>query len=494
MTAARHCPHCGAGLPEDVAAVTACPVCLFRLALEPTSEAGESSPDAWTGVPPWKDAGAHPLRIGPYRVLTVLGQGGMGVVYLAEQEHPIRRKVALKVVKVGMDTREVVSRFDTERQALALMSHPNIARVLDAGASDQGRPYFVMEYVPGIPITDYCDRNRLPNRQRLALFITVCQAVQHAHQKGVIHRDLKPSNVLVAIEDGRPVPKIIDFGIAKATHQRLTEQTVFTRHGVLIGTPEYMSPEQADPGRLDVDTTTDVYSLGVILYELLVGVLPFDGDTLRKAAYAELVRIIQDDEPARPSLRVTSLGADAGNMANRRDTDVPSLRKQLRGDLDWIVLRALEKDRTRRYASASEFAADIERHLADEPVMACPPSAIYRLKKTYRRHRVGVAAALRGLARARFGSRRQHRPIPAGGGGAARDGSPTGGRGPSRLCRKHRRREGGDRVEPDPMRRDSACARVRPASATGSGTTSGPAPTRAWPRSGAGAERRYPCR
>jgi eukaryotic-like serine/threonine-protein kinase len=394
MTAARRCPHCGAGLPEDAAANAACPACLFKLAFEPVSAPSEPSPDAWTGVPPGKDAGAHPLRIGPYRILTILGQGGMGVVYLAEQEHPIRRKVALKVVKVGMDSREVVARFDTERQALALMSHPNIARVLDAGASDEGRPYFVMEYVPGIQITDYCDRSRLSTRDRLALFITVCQAVQHAHQKGVIHRDLKPSNVLVAIEDGRPVPKVIDFGIAKATHQRLTEQAIFTRHGVLIGTPEYMSPEQADPGRLDVDTTTDVYSLGVILYELLVGVLPFDGDTLRKAAYVELVRIIQDEEPARPSVRVTGLGAQAGDMAKRRDTDVSSLRKQLRGDLDWIVLRALEKDRTRRYASASEFAADIERHLADEAVMASPPSVAYRVQKFVRRHRLSVAAAL----------------------------------------------------------------------------------------------------
>jgi serine/threonine protein kinase/WD40 repeat protein len=393
MTPARCCPHCGAGLPEEVAADAACPVCLFKLAFEPASAPGGPSEDAWTGVPPWKDVGAHPLRIGPYRILTVLGQGGMGVVYLAEQEHPIRRKVALKVVKVGMDTREVVARFDTERQALALMSHPNIARVLDAGTSDEGRPYFVMEYVPGIPITDYCDRNRLSTRERLALFITVCQAVQHAHQKGIIHRDLKPSNVLVAIEDGRPVPKVIDFGIAKATHQRLTEQAVFTRHGVLIGTPEYMSPEQAEPGRLEVDTTTDIYSLGVMLYELLVGVLPFDADTLRKAAYAELVRIIQNEGPARPSLRVTGLGAHALDMAKRRDTDVPSLRKQLRGDLDWIVLRALEKDRTRRYASASEFAADIERHLADEAVMASPPSAAYRVQKFVRRHRLGVAAA-----------------------------------------------------------------------------------------------------
>jgi eukaryotic-like serine/threonine-protein kinase len=392
MTAAARCPRCGAKLELDPGH-GACPVCLLNLALAPASEAsGESSSDQGTGVQP--AAGSHPQRIGPCRILNVLGQGGMGVVYLAEQDHPIRRKVALKLIKLGMDTREVIARFNTERQALALMSHPNIARVFDAGSSDEGRPYFVMEYVPGIPITDYCDRNRLSTRDRLALFIPVCQAVQHAHQKGVIHRDLKPSNVLVAIEDGRPVPKVIDFGVAKATNQQLTEQTFFTRHGVLLGTPEYMSPEQADPGPLEVDTTTDIYSLGVLLYELLVGVLPFDSETLRRAAHAEVLRIIRDEEPEQPSLRVTRLGADASEVAKRHDTDVPSLRRQLRGDLDWIVLRALEKDRTRRYASASEFAADIERHLADEPVLASPPSAFYRLKKTCRRHRLGVAAAL----------------------------------------------------------------------------------------------------
>jgi serine/threonine protein kinase len=268
MTVAGHCPHCGAPLIEEAPVNGACPVCLFNLALVfPTTERGESVSDRRTGIEP--PAGVQ-RRIGPYRILEVLGQGGMGIVYLAEQEQPLRRRVALKVIKLGMDTREVIARFNTERQALALMSHPNIARVFDAGSSDEGRPYFVMEYVPGIPITDYCDRNRLSTRDRLALFIPVCQAVQHAHQKGVIHRDLKPSNVLVAIEDGRPVPKVIDFGVAKATNQQLTEQTFFTRHGVLLGTPEYMSPEQADPGPLEVDTTTDIYSLGVLLYELLV--------------------------------------------------------------------------------------------------------------------------------------------------------------------------------------------------------------------------------
>jgi eukaryotic-like serine/threonine-protein kinase len=390
MTAAARCPRCGARLEVDPVN-GACPVCLLNLALAPASAAtGESSSNQGTRVQP--AAGSHPQRIGPYRILNVLGQGGMGVVYLAEQDHSIRRKVALKLIKLGMDTREVIARFNTERQALALMSHPNIARVFDAGSSDEGRPYFVMEYVAGIPITDYCDRNRLSTRDRLALFIPVCQAIQHAHQKGVIHRDLKPSNVLVAIEDGRPVAKVIDFGVAKATNQQLTEQTFFTRHGVLLGTPEYMSPEQADPGPLEVDTTTDIYSLGVLLYELLVGVLPFDSETLRKAAHAEVLRIIRDEEPERPSLRVTALGADASEVAKRHDTDVPSLRRQLRGDLDWIVLRALEKDRTRRYASASEFAADIGRHLAGEPVMASPPSLRYRAFKTLSRHRSAFAA------------------------------------------------------------------------------------------------------
>jgi serine/threonine protein kinase len=394
MTLSERCPSCGARVQADLPAGGVCPVCLFGLALEPSSEAGTSmppSPDV--GAAPPVRFTAHPLRIGPYRILTVLGQGGMGVVYLAEQDEPIRRKVALKVIKLGMDTREVFARFNVERQALALMSHLHIAQVFDGGASEEGRPYFVMEYVAGVPITEYCDRNRLSIRERLALFIPVCQAVQHAHQKGIIHRDLKPSNVLVAVEDGRAVPKIIDFGIAKAIDQRLSEETIFTRQGVLIGTPEYMSPEQADPGRAALDTTTDIYSLGVVLYELLVGVLPFDADRLRKAAYAEVLRIIRDEEPRRPSLRVTGLGVEAGDLAQRRDTDALSLRRQLQGDLDWILLKALEKDGARRYPSASEFAADIERHLADEPVTASRTSAIYQVRKFVRRHRVGVAAA-----------------------------------------------------------------------------------------------------
>ena len=384
MRTDRHCPSCGVKLLDDDGG--ACPVCLFRLAFEPASSA-DGPP------PPHDDPSPPPFQVGPYRILTAIGRGGMGVVYLAEQEHPIRRKVALKVIKLGMDTREVVARFDTERQALALMSHANIARVFDAGAFDDGRPYFVMEYVAGVPITDYCDRNRLSTRERLALFVPVCQAVQHAHQRGIIHRDLKPSNVLVATEDGRAVPKIIDFGIAKATDLRRAEETALTRDGVLIGTPEYMSPEQADPGALAVGTTTDIYSLGVVLYELLAGVVPFEVDRLRNAAYGEVLRVVREEEPRRPSLSLTGLGARAGEIASLRDTDAPSLQKQLRGDLDWIILRALEKDPARRYPSASEFAADIERHLCDEPVVASPPSALYRLRKTVRKHRVIATAA-----------------------------------------------------------------------------------------------------
>ena len=398
------CGRCGAvlpgGSPDGV-----CPGCLLKLGLPGTD------PDAMTSVPGAPAARAeagpatHPERIGPYRILEVLGQGGMGIVYRAEQEYPIRRIVALKLIKLGMDTREVVARFESERQALALMTHPNIARVLDAGASEQGRPYFVMEYVAGVPISEYCDRNRLTNRERLILFVRVCHAIQHAHQKGVIHRDLKPSNVLVTVEDGVPVPKVIDFGIAKAVRQRLSEKTFFTRNGVLVGTPEYMSPEQADMRAGEVDTTTDIYSLGVMLYELLVGALPFDAERLRQAGYTEILRMIREDEPARPSQRITGLGVGAEDVATRRHTTLPSLQRQLRGELDWIVLKALEKDPTRRYASASEFAADVDRHLSDEPVLASPPSAIYQLKKTFRKHRAAVAgtaavvvALLAGLA------------------------------------------------------------------------------------------------
>ncbi len=335
-------------------------------------------------------------RIGPYKVLEVLGEGGMGIVYLAEQEKPMRRRVALKIIRLGMDTREVIARFESERQALALMNHPNIAKVFDAGTTEQGRPYFVMEYVAGIPITEYCDKHRLSTPERLELFTQTCQAIQHAHQKGIIHRDIKPSNVLVSVQDGKGVPKVIDFGVAKATSQRLTEKTVFTQHGVLIGTLEYMSPEQAEMGGLDIDTTTDIYSLGVLLYTLLVGALPFDPKVLRKAGYNEMQRIIREEEPLKLSTRLSTLGEAAGEIANRRRTDTQSLRKQLRGDLDWIAMKAMEKSRIRRYAAASELAADIVRHLKNEPVVARPPSVAYHFHKFVTRHKgpFGLAAAL----------------------------------------------------------------------------------------------------
>ncbi|MFH1417662.1 MAG: tetratricopeptide repeat protein [Planctomycetota bacterium] len=331
--------------------------------------------------------------IGPYRLLEVLGEGGFGVVYLAEQVKPIRRHVALKILKPGMDTKRVVARFEAERQALAMMDHPNVAKVFDAGATEQGLPYFAMEHVPGVAITDYCDRHLLGTAERLGLFIQVCVAVQHAHQKGIIHRDIKPSNVLVSVRDNRPVPMVIDFGVAKAISRPLTEQTLFTEQGQLIGTPEYMSPEQAEMTGLNVDTRTDIYSLGVLLYGLLAGTLPFDPKCMRRAGYAEIQRIIREDDPPKPSTRLSSLGGESITVAHNRHTDPPSLISQLRGDLDWITMRAMEKDRTRRYSSASEMAADIERHLNHEPVLASPPSMMYRARKFVRRHRIGVVAS-----------------------------------------------------------------------------------------------------
>ncbi|MCH8344938.1 MAG: serine/threonine protein kinase [Planctomycetes bacterium] len=331
-------------------------------------------------------------RVAHYKILEPLGEGGFAVVYLADQEKPVRRRVALKIIKLGMDTKQVIARFEAERQALAMMDHPNVAKVFDAGVSETGRPYFVMEHVPGEPITNYCDRHRLTTRERLELLMQACEAVQHAHQKGIIHRDLKPANVLVTAKNGQAVLKVIDFGVAKALHQKLTERTLFTEQGQLIGTPEYMSPEQAEMGKLDIDTRSDIYSLGVLLYELLVGALPFDPTTLRKAAFGEIQRIIREVEPPKPSTRLSSLGDESTIYAEKRRADPRSLLRELRGDLDWITMKALEKDRTRRYATASELAADVERYLRLDPVLARPPSAVYRIAKFAKRNRTAFRA------------------------------------------------------------------------------------------------------
>jgi WD40 repeat protein len=333
-------------------------------------------------------------RIGRYKLLEKLGEGGFGAVWLAEQKEPVRRKVALKVIKLGMDTKQVVARFEAERQALALMDHPNIAKVLDAGTTEQGRPYFVMELVRGIPITTFCDENKLATRERLDLFIKVCHAVQHAHQKGIIHRDLKPSNVLVTLHDGVPVPKVIDFGIAKATQQELTDKTIHTLFQQFIGTPAYVSPEQAEMSGLDIDTRSDIYSLGVLLYELLTGFTPFNAQTLIQSGLDEMRRIIREDEPKRPSTRLSTLAmAEATALAKHRQEKLPALVNLVRGDLDWIVMKCLEKDRTRRYDTANGLAADLKRHLSSEPVIARPPSAAYRVQKFVRRNKAGVIAA-----------------------------------------------------------------------------------------------------
>src|SRR5262245_33471095 len=338
--------------------------------------------------------------IGPYKLMEQIGEGGMGMVFVAEQTQPVRRKVALKVIKPGMDTRQVVARFEAERQALALMDHPHIAKVLDGGVSPSGRPYFVMELVKGVPITQFCDDNRLASRQRLELFVSVCAAVQHAHQKGIIHRDLKPSNVLVASHDGTPVVKVIDFGVAKAVGQQLTEKTVYTRLTQMVGTPLYMSPEQAGQSGLDVDTRTDIYSLGVLLYELLTGTTPFEGERLRQAGFDELRRIIREEEPPKPSTRVSTLAGAATTIAAQRKCDPRRLRQLLKGDLDWVVMKALAKDRNDRYATVKELADDVERFLDDRPVQARPPAVGDRLRKWARRHRalVRAGAALIALA------------------------------------------------------------------------------------------------
>jgi len=331
--------------------------------------------------------------IGPYKLLQQIGEGGMGTVYMAEQTKPVQRKVALKLIKPGMDSRQVIARFEAERQALAIMDHVNIARVFDGGTTESGRPYFVMELVHGVPITNYCDDNRLTPRERLELFVPVCQAIQHAHQKGIIHRDIKPSNVMITLYDGKPVPKVIDFGVAKATEQKLTERTLFTQYGTMVGTFEYMSPEQAEMSALGVDTRSDIYSLGVLLYELLTGSTPLSHKRVKEAAYAEILRMIKEEEPPRPSTRLSDSGETLASISANRHTEPAKLTKLVRGELDWIVMKCLEKDRNRRYETASGLAADVQRYLNDEPVQACPPSAWYRFRKFARRNKRALATA-----------------------------------------------------------------------------------------------------
>jgi serine/threonine protein kinase len=386
-----NCPQCGAELGSgDPAGL--CPQCLIQGAFDSSVGADES------GTQTIDRAAAGDDDFGRYHILRSLGEGGMGTVYLAEQREPIRRHVALKVVKLGMDTSQVLTRFDHERQALAMMDHPNIARIFDAGATTKGRPYFVMEYIEGVPITQYCDSKRMTIGQRLELFLAVCRAIQHAHEKGVIDRDLKPSNVLVTEQNGATVPKVIDFGIAKATDQWAIENTLLTQFGQMVGTPEYASPEQAEVMTGDVDESSDVYSLGVLLYELLVGAVPYDAATLRQAGLSEMLRIIREEEAPSLSRKLTTMGAVAADVAARRQTDPASLRRLVDGDLISIAMKALEKGRERRYSLVNELAADIQRYMEHRPVLVSPPSRLHRARKFLRRQRLAVFGTAAGLA------------------------------------------------------------------------------------------------
>ena len=333
-------------------------------------------------------------QIGSYKLLSVLGEGGFGVVYLAEQEKPVKRRVALKVIKPGMDTKQVIARFQAESQALALLDHPNIASIYDAGTTKEGRPYFVMEYVKGISITDYCDQQKLSIEERLELILQVCDAIQHAHKKSIIHRDIKPSNIIVSIQDGYTVPIIIDFGVAKAINQPLTEQTLYTEQGEMIGTPEYMSPEQAEMTAQEIDARSDIYSLGVVIYELLTGALPFETKTLREVGIDHVRHIIREQEPKKPSTRLSGLGDKAKEVAEKRCTDIATLTKRLQVELEWIPLKAMRKECSRRYQSVSELSNDIRNYLNGEPLIAGPESIIYRMRKSVRKHRWAIAAIL----------------------------------------------------------------------------------------------------
>lgn len=387
----NRCPQCGCELPGG-APEGLCPRCLLRPGWAEGSEVTVDRPGSVEGPG---------TKIGRYELLEVIGEGGMGLVYLAEQKEPVKRRVALKIIKPGMDSRHVIARFEAERQALALLQHQNIARVFDGGTTDNGRLYFVMEYVKGVPITTYCDQQKLGVEARLTLLRHVCEAVHHAHQKGIIHRDLKPSNILVSVDGDQAVPVIIDFGVAKALSQPLTERTLFTEQGQFVGTLEYMSPEQANLTTEDIDIRSDIYSLGVVLYELLTGVLPFDPQALRAGGWEGVCRVVREEEPKTPSVRLTNLGQEAKRIAAERRTSVLALARRLGRELEWIPLKAMRKERSRRYRSASEFADDIQNYLDGLPLIAAPESATYRLVKFVRKHWAVVAivsALVTGLA------------------------------------------------------------------------------------------------